>query len=131
MTTIYNGIPFYEQVTGYSINKKYGLLHRYIYEKEVHPIPIDFDIHHINGDIKDNRVENLQCISHSNHKKLHERELKLLKNNTSGYRGVTKIRSKWKASIDNNRKREWLGLYNTAEEAHEAYINRAQEIWGV
>ena len=39
------------------------------------------------------------------------------KNNTSGFRGVTKKRDKWQAYITYGGKREYLGVYDTPEEA--------------
>lgn len=39
-----------------------------IYKKE---IPQGHQIHHINGDKLDNRIENLECLSNSEHQKLH------------------------------------------------------------
>jgi hypothetical protein len=50
-------------------------------------------------------------------------------NNTSGYRGVSfnKTKEKWQASIGLNNKQIYLGTFNTAEEAAEAYINYVKE----
>ena len=47
----------------------------------------------------------------------------LRKHNTSGYRGVTKMRNKWRARIVVNRKTIYLGVYNTPIEAGLAYNN--------
>ncbi len=47
------------------------LLHRKIYEKYVGKIPENYQIHHLNEDKLDNRVENLICLSRSEHRTLH------------------------------------------------------------
>lgn len=35
------------------------------------PVPKGCLIHHLNGDKKDNRIENLECMTHSEHQKYH------------------------------------------------------------
>lgn len=45
------------------------LMHRYVWENERYKIPKGFDIHHINGIKSDNRIENLECLSKSEHTK--------------------------------------------------------------
>ena len=47
------------------------LVHRKIWIKHYGEIPKDFIIHHKNGNKKDNRIENLQSISRSEHTKSH------------------------------------------------------------
>jgi hypothetical protein len=47
------------------------LMHRYVWENERGKIPIGFDIHHINGKKDDNRIENLECLSKSEHTRLY------------------------------------------------------------
>lgn len=55
-----------------SINNKTMELSRFVYLKEKGFIPIGFVIHHIDGDPFNNNIENLQAISQSEHKKIHE-----------------------------------------------------------
>ena len=45
------------------------LMHRYVWQKEKGVIPIGYDIHHINEIKSDNRIENLECLSKSEHTK--------------------------------------------------------------
>jgi len=79
------------------------------------------DIDHINGIIDDNRISNLRdvCKSHNQ-----QNQRKPRKDNTSGYLGVTwsvKLQS-WIAQIGINGTRKHIGVYKTAEQAHEAYL---------
>lgn len=46
---------------------------RWLYEKEVGPIPEGQTIHHINHDKMDDRVDNFRLYTHSQHAKYHSR----------------------------------------------------------
>ncbi len=50
-------------------------LHRYKYQKEIKVIPDDWDIHHIDFNKLNNKIENLTAMPKAEHTKLH-RELK-------------------------------------------------------
>lgn len=66
---IYDDKKFTLRNTGYyslTTNDRI-LMHRYVWEKEVGLIPKNFDIHHINENKADNRIENLECLSKSEH----------------------------------------------------------------
>jgi hypothetical protein len=43
-------------------------------------------------------------------------------NNTSGYRGVFRSGNRWIARVSNNNTRNYLGTFNTAEEANERIL---------
>jgi hypothetical protein len=57
---------------------------------------------------------------------------KVQSNNTSGYRGVSfhKKKNKYQATIMDNRKQIYLGAFNTAIEASEAYQAAAKKLFG-
>lgn len=50
------------------------LLHREVWAAAKGPIPPNHHIHHIDGDIHNNRIENLQLLSSSEHNRIHCRE---------------------------------------------------------
>lgn len=69
---IVDGIKFYmDRERGYWTSRKGGRLHRYLWQKANGPIPKGYHVHHINGDLSDNSIENLECLSPSDHAKHH------------------------------------------------------------
>ncbi len=76
-TIIYDGIQFHQRPdTKYYRSSKYGLLHRYIWEKEKGPIPDNYIIHHKDCNPGNNNIDNLQMISWGEHSSLHHSGLK-------------------------------------------------------
>lgn len=53
------------------------LLHRRVWAERFGEIPNEYIIHHINGDKKDNRIENLECLSRKEHCKKHSSKVVL------------------------------------------------------
>jgi hypothetical protein len=52
--------------------------------------------------------------------------------NSSGFKGVTwsNAAKKWVAQITMHRKNRYLGLFDTPEEAHAAYVRASAEVHG-
>lgn len=97
-------------------NKQCFLLHRFI----MNP-PSGTDIDHINHDKGDNRRRNLRLASRSQN--LVNKRYK----NKTGYRGVVKLPSgRFVAQIGG----EYIGSYDTAQQAHNAYMLEATKKYG-
>lgn len=92
------------------------------YYREQPPKYID----HIDGNRKNNSIKNLRACTLSQN----QQNRKVSSNNTSGYTGVSYMKSKgkYKAVIYNNSKPIYLGLFETAEEASEAYRKEKDKI---
>jgi hypothetical protein len=81
-------------------------------------------IDHIDGDKLNNSWSNLRDVTHEQNMW----NAKLFHNNTSGYRGVSFIRShgRWRAAISVNGKKKHLGYFESAELAHAAFVDASQ-----
>lgn len=76
-------------------------------------------IDHINGCPSDNRIDNLRLASPSINMQNQRRGHLTGK---SGLLGAQFVRGKWVSKINVNQTRKWLGTFDTAEQAHAAYI---------
>lgn len=83
-------------------------------------------IDHINLDKTDNKISNLRIAD----KFQNAANRGIMKNNTSGYKGVTKHRNKWRAQINHLKKRYNIGYFDTPELASIAYENFAKQLLG-
>lgn len=88
----------------------------------------DGDTDHENGIRTDNRFANLRPATRSQNMM----NTKLKSHNTSGYKGVSfwKKTGKWKAQIQVDKKKLFLGYHETPEGAYEAFIFAALEHHG-
>jgi hypothetical protein len=112
--------------TKYSSVKEDLFLHRLIMG-----IVKGFEIDHANRDKLDNKRENLRRASRGEN--THNKNKS--KNTTSKYRGVCyrpKINKKnpWIAYVSKNKKVNYLGYFNSENEAAEIYNKKAKELWG-
>lgn len=82
---------------------------------------------HINNNPSDNRIVNLREVTNAQNSFNQKRSV----GNTSGYKGVSfhKHRQKFQANIKKNYIQYYLGLFDTAKEAHEAYCRKAKELY--
>ena len=79
------------------------------------------EVDHINGNPLDNRKCNLRVVSHRHNL---QNFCKNRSTNTSGYRGVSYMKSykKWEAYYWTQYKKVKVGYFDTAEEAHAAVV---------
>ena len=83
-------------------------------------------IDHINGSVTDNRITNLrQATTREN-----SWNQRIAKNNTTGLKGVSLEAGRYRASIMTEQGKIHLGLFDTAEDAHEAYKLAADAYFG-
>ena len=106
------------------INGKYCSAHRLVFLMHHGHLPQEID--HIDGNRSNNAIENLRPATSSQNK--HNAGKR--KNNTSGFKGVSwrKDKDRWQAIIGINGKLKHLGFFHTAEQAHEAYCQAANEL---
>lgn len=88
----------------------------------------EHDLDHQDTDKTNQRISNLRPATDIENG--YNRRTK--KDNTSGYKGVSvhTQTGRWQARIVVNKKRMWLGFFDTAEEAHAAYVRAAQMYHG-
>jgi hypothetical protein len=83
-------------------------------------------IDHIDGDGLNNRKSNLRICSNAEN----SRNQRKPKNNTSGAKGVSRIRGRWQARIKLDGKSIFLGIFNTVEDAAAAYAHASRDVHG-
>jgi hypothetical protein len=87
--------------------------------------PTGLEVDHINGNRLDNRKQNLRLCT----KAENGRNRPANRNNTSGYKGVTfkkgNTKKPWCAQIKVNKKRIYLGSFETPQAAYEKYKSAA------
>lgn len=106
------------------INGKEYRGHRIIWEMHNGEIPTGYLIDHINGDRSDNRIENLRLSTRQ------QNNVNSKPQNGIKYKGVTRTGSRFRARISYNGSTYSLGTFASAEEAAEAYNNKAMELHG-
>lgn len=103
------------------------LMHRTIMSRIVaRPLLRTECVDHVNGNPLDNRRSNLRIATVSQNMMNRQKKSGAL----SGFKGVSKNGGKWSANIRANDKRIYLGMFDTPEEAHEAYCKAGRELHG-
>lgn len=107
-------------------NGNLNLVHRIIYTMFYGDIPDGYQIDHKDENKSNNNIDNLRLATQGQNKMNRGK----FKNNTSGYKGVSVARKRWKAQIYFNGKLKHLGNFDTPELAYETYIKFSKEIQG-
>lgn len=108
---------------GYATNRTGLSIHRLVMGE-----PKGMAVDHIDGNILDNRKNNLRICTLAEN----SRNFKLSKANKSGYRGVSwrKTHNAWSVAIRFDGKVYWLGLFKDKINAAKAYNKAAKEKFG-
>jgi hypothetical protein len=122
---IHNG--YYELTLNLEKNKKKHLPIHILLARSFIPNPLNKPcVDHINGNPLDNRLENLRwatmCENQANRKGVRAE---------SGYKGVSMMpNGKYKVIVCAKKKKHYVGVFETAKEAHEAYCKKSIELHG-
>jgi hypothetical protein len=109
-----------------SLNSKQHKIHRLVANAFI-PNPNNKDcVDHINNDRGDNKVSNLRWVTNQEN----QFNSGLCVKNTSGYKGVNWHNSKWRAQIRHNGKKIDIGHFDKIEDAVEARVKKANELFG-
>lgn len=112
---------------GFKSKHKTILLHKVILERILgREMTKGERVDHKNGNTLDDTRSNLRLATHAQNM----RNSKRRKNNSSGYKGVNFFRGKWRAQIQHEKKNITIGMFDTPEQAHEAYCAKALELQG-
>lgn len=85
------------------------------------------DIDHIDGDCLNDRIANLRPATHSQNQANRGPQA----NNTSGFKGVCRWRgNRWQAGVGYQGKRIYIGIFDSPEAAHAAYVAKYSELFG-
>jgi hypothetical protein len=103
-------------------------VHSIIWMLHFGEIPEGYEIDHIDGIKTNNLISNLRLATRQENCANRAKPI----TNKSGYKGVSlhKKSGKWIAQISIDGKRNTIGYYNTAEEAHNAYCEVSALIYG-
>jgi hypothetical protein len=109
------------------ISKRNFLAHRVVWAMHHGEWPHG-ELDHINGDRKDNRIDNLRKASRIGN----ARNVGIGSRNTSGYKGVSwnRDRGMWTAHVRVDGKSKYLGLFEDPELAKAAYDKAASATFG-
>ena len=111
----------YKQV---KINGKMVLVHRIIYYVYYGTFPEQID--HIDRDRLNNSIANLRSATNMTN----QHNVKIRKDNSSGFVGVHARHGRYQARIQCNSKRIHLGTFDTIEEAYKAYQKAKEQYHG-
>ncbi len=120
-----NGIFYAYRSIGPSSKKT--SLHRVILQRMMgRALEKGEEVDHIDGNSLNNCRSNLRVAT----RKENTRNRRITSKNTSGYVGVGRAGRRWSSTIKFDGVSHHIGYFDTPEEAHEAYLRRAIEVFG-
>lgn len=108
------------------INKKQYLAHRIVWIYFNGNIPEGMEIDHINCIKNDNKIQNLRLCTRSSN--LQNQKRAPISNKSTGLLGAHEVNGKFRSEICIDGERHFLGYFNTAEDAHIAYVEKKRLI---
>jgi hypothetical protein len=114
------GMKGYLYVNICDYNKKYKkhYIHRLVASTFIREIISKEQIDHRDYNKLNNKLENLDIV---------DNRINQLRNKKAILPGVSKLGDKWRTKLQINKKIIPIGIFNTPEEAHEAYKNKLKE----
>jgi hypothetical protein len=85
----------------------------------------DDQIDHINGERSDNRIANLRSLTNQGNQ---QNRRTAHRGNSSGLLGVSPKRGKWRAQIKVDGEKRHIGMFDTPEAAHAAYLEAKRKL---
>lgn len=125
----------YEERSGYysvyltrATKKKNMPVHRVVSEAFMGPRPDKLVTDHIDGDIKNNKLSNLQYVT-ARENTVKGKSCRLNKNKTSEFEGVTydKHKGLWRARKSHGGFRYHLGFFRVERDAYDAYLSADED----
>ena len=115
-----HGYTWYAQTR---INKRVVSMHRVLCGLTVGD---GKEVDHVDGDGLNNRRLNLRVCTHAGNQRNAQKRI----DNSTGYKGVYRQANRFVAGIKVDGKQMYLGRFDTAEQAHLAYVNAAKLLHG-
>lgn len=117
-----DGVTRYVQIP---VGGKMFLAHRlvFVFMFGIYP---ELQVDHIDGNGRNNKLENLRLVTH---KQNAQHNVNGNSNNTTGFRGVYRSRrGLWRSSIQVDGVHRHIGVFDTKEAAHAAYLSAKNEV---
>ena len=108
---------------GYYVNNQKKLLHRVKYEEYYGTIPKGYIIHHKNGDRSSNDIDNLQCMTASEHTKMHRTGKPWTDKRREAHTGIRAANRVCKYSLEEKRLRK-----NESNQRYRAHMTEEQRL---
>lgn len=97
----FNGVVYY--LCGQYFQNRGIRLHRVVWEFHNGPIPKGYSVHHIDGDKRNNNIENLELLRQSEHQSLHMRDDDRIKKSKMQMEKIRSLAAKWHSSEEGHK----------------------------